>query len=174
MRISWGPTVEALLASTAIPGIFPPVPVGEDLLIDGGVASNTPIATAVELGAERVPVLPAGFACALAAPPRGALALAVHALDLLIARQLVEDARRFSGKVELVFVPPLCPLGVSSYDFSRTAELIETADASTRRWLGQGGLQRGEVPHALRAHRHATAPVDALAAAESESGARRA
>lgn len=46
-----------MLASCAIPAAFPPVRIGERYLIDGAVASNTPISVAVELGAKRVVVL---------------------------------------------------------------------------------------------------------------------
>jgi NTE family protein len=44
--MSNGPAVPALLASTAIPGIFPPVTIGRRDFIDGGVANHTPIAAA--------------------------------------------------------------------------------------------------------------------------------
>jgi NTE family protein len=51
-------TVDMILASSAIPLLFSPVRVGGDLLWDGGVLVNTPIAPAVALGAKRiVPVL---------------------------------------------------------------------------------------------------------------------
>src|SRR3954462_7472118 len=56
--LSDGPAVDAVTASASIPGVFPPVVVGDQLLIDGGVVNNTPISHAVALGAERVYVLP--------------------------------------------------------------------------------------------------------------------
>ncbi|WP_347321681.1 patatin-like phospholipase family protein, partial [Ralstonia pseudosolanacearum] len=40
--LSTGSIVQAVLASAAIPGVFPPVRVDGRLLIDGGVANNTP------------------------------------------------------------------------------------------------------------------------------------
>ena len=43
--LSSGPTIEALLASAAIPAAFPSVHIGEHHLIDGAVGSNTPIST---------------------------------------------------------------------------------------------------------------------------------
>ena len=49
-------------------------------------------------------------------------------------------------------MPPLCPLAVSPYDFSRASELIERAAAQTRRWLERGGLHRQRIPGALRPH----------------------
>jgi NTE family protein len=152
VRLSDGPVVEAVMASCAIPAAFPPVRVGERYLIDGAVAANTPISVAVECGAERVIVLPTGFACALKVPPRGALACALQAITLLTAHQLVGEIEQLRGRVEIITVPPLCPLAVSPYDFSRGAELIERAAEQTRRWLAGGGLSRERVPAALRAH----------------------
>ncbi len=52
-----GPAVEALLASAAIPGVFPPVVIGGVPCIDGGVVDNVPLAKAVAGGATRVFVL---------------------------------------------------------------------------------------------------------------------
>ena len=44
-----GPVVDALRASTAIPGVFPPVRISHHYLMDGGVANNAPIAQAIQL-----------------------------------------------------------------------------------------------------------------------------
>lgn len=157
--LSSGPAAEAVMASCAIPGAFPPVRIGAQHLIDGAVASNTPVMAALALGCTRVIVLPTGFACALATPPAGALASAFHALNLLVARQLVRDLEHVAGRMEVATVPPLCPLAVSAYDFSRARELIERAAQGTRAWLQQGGLEQQRIPGALRPHVDA-APAD--------------
>ena len=150
--LSSGPAVDAILASCAIPAIFPPVRVGNQYLIDGAIASNTPVTTAVALGASRLIVLPTGFACALAASPTSAIASALHALNMLIAHQLVQDLELMADRVEILTVPPLCPLAASAYDFSRAHELIELAKQNTRHWLKDGGLHRQRIPGALRPH----------------------
>lgn len=49
-----GPLALALRASSAVPGLFPPVAVGDRLLVDGGVAANLPVFAAHRLGATRV------------------------------------------------------------------------------------------------------------------------
>ena len=66
--LSDGSAVDAIVASTAIPGAFAPVPYNGLFLADGAIASNTPIKVALEKGAERLIVLPTGFACAEQAP----------------------------------------------------------------------------------------------------------
>lgn len=152
--ISDGPTSEAIVASTAIPGAFSPIRYGDYYLADGAISSNTPVRVAIAKGARRLIVLPTGHACANDAPPVGAVANALHALTLLIARQLVSELETLGPEIEYYVVPPLCPLVGSPYDFSRTAEHIDRAAAATDAWLAQGGLSKREIPHELQPHDH--------------------
>jgi NTE family protein len=152
VAMSSGPLTTALLASAAIPAIFPPVPLAGRHLMDGAVANYTPISTALKLGASRIIVLPTGMSCALQEPPRGAMALALHALNLLVMRQLTSDIERFSERAEIVVIPPLCPVTVSAYDFSQTADLVHRAEASTRLWLRKNGLSADGIPEELLPH----------------------
>lgn len=153
VTLSSGDVVTALLASAAIPAVFPSVTVEGRPLMDGGIASHTPISAAVALGATRVYVLPTGMSCALRAPPRGAVAMALHALNLLAMRQLLADVDRFAQRCELVVVPPLCPMVTNAYDFSQTAALIPRAEAATAHWL-EVGVEHKDPRWALLPHRH--------------------
>src|SRR4051812_46607046 len=153
VRFSSGPAVEAILASAAIPGVFPTIEIDGVAYMDGGVTDNTPIGDAVDIGADRIYVLPTGHACSLRDAPRGALGMALQAVTVLIGRQLVVDIERYSGGVDLRVVPPLCPLDVLPSDFSRSAELIERATVSTREWLARGEHDEGQR-HLLANHSH--------------------
>jgi NTE family protein len=152
--LSRGPAVDAILASSAIPVVFPSVKIGEEQLMDGAVSGNTPILAAAELGATRIVVLPTGFACTLEEPPRGAIGRGFHALTLLIAHQTVRDVDHLAGRVEIITAPHLCPLAVSPFDFSCAEALIARSAAKTRQWLESDGLARREVPHATSLHSH--------------------
>jgi NTE family protein len=152
--LSEGSTSEAIVASTSIPGAFSPIRYKDYYLADGAISSNTPIQVAVRKGARRLIILPTGHACATQAPPVGAVANALHALTLLIARQLVSELESLDPDVEYFVVPPLCPLVGSPYDFSRTADHITRAIQSTDAWLAQHGLQQGKIPHEMRPHGH--------------------
>jgi NTE family protein len=121
--------------------------------MDGGVTDNTPISDAVDIGADRIYVLPTGHACSLRGAPRGALGMALQAVTVLIGRQLVVDIERYSGAVDLRVVPPLCPLDVLPSDFSRSNELIERATTSTREWIARGEHDEGQR-HLLANHSH--------------------
>jgi NTE family protein len=152
--LSKGEAASAILASCAIPAAFAPVAIANRPLADGGIASNTPVRIAVEKGAKRLIVLPTGFSCALTQPPPGAIASAFQALTLLISGQLINELEALETEIDYHVVPSLCPLGVSSYDFSHTSELIDRARTQTEGWLDAGGLSQRVIPNALRAHSH--------------------
>ena len=57
---SSGPLVDAILASSAVPGILPPVQIEGEHFIDGGVVNSVPLDRAVTLGADEIFVLHVG------------------------------------------------------------------------------------------------------------------
>jgi NTE family protein len=152
--LSRGDLIEAILASTAIPGVFPPVSIDGRALVDGVVATGTPISTAVRLGATRLIIVPCGFTCVGRAIPRHPIGRAMHAFALLGARQLRSDFENYGQRAELRLVPPLCPQAQSPYDYSQGAVLVATARAATRRWLDGGGLDNAEFPPQFVPHTH--------------------
>jgi NTE family protein len=123
-------------------------------LADGAISSNTPVRVAIEKGARRLIILPTGFACAGDAPPKGAVANVLHAVTLLISRQMIDDLESIDPSIEYHVVPPLCPLVGSPYDFSRTDEHIERAIRKTGQWIAEGGLEQHGIPGELRPHEH--------------------
>ncbi|MEW6766466.1 MAG: patatin-like phospholipase family protein [Pseudomonadota bacterium] len=152
--ISEGSASDAIVASTSIPGAFEPVKYKDKYLADGAISSNTPISVAVKLGAQRLIIMPTGFACDMQKPPVGAVANVLHALTLLIARQMTYELEDIDPSIEYYVVPPLCPLVGSPYDFSRTDEHIERAIKSTEKWIAEGGLAKREIPGEMRPHNH--------------------
>lgn len=133
--LSSGPAVPALLASAAIPGIYPPVEIGGRLYVDGGVADNTPISKALSLGADNVYVLPTGVSVRLQKPPKRAIEMAVHAFNLLLHARLRHEIEAFRDKARLVVLPPPWPLTVLPSDFTRANELIRAGLENARRAL---------------------------------------
>ena len=153
LRLSAGPTVDAVMASAAIPAVLPPVRWGERELMDGGVANNTPISHAIELGAEEIYVLPTGHACALEESPRGALAIALQALSLLTHRRLLDDIERLEAEAKLIVLPPPCPLSIQPIDFGHADALIERSYADACEFLDSGGEQRPPIHMRMHSHR---------------------
>ena len=136
--LSNGDLVDAVCASAAIPGVFPPVTIGDHVLVDGGIANNAPISHAIELGADTIWVLPCGYACALPVAPRSAAGVALQALSLLIHQRLSVDILRYHDTVDLRVLPTLCPLNVSPTDFNQSGRLLADAFKATESWLHEG------------------------------------
>jgi NTE family protein len=99
------------------------------------VSNNTPITDAVELGAERVYVLPTGTSCERPEAPHGAVAMLLHAMSLLVMRRLLLEIEALSDRAELIVLPPPCPQAITPIDFSHTDELIRRGYESTREYL---------------------------------------
>jgi NTE family protein len=161
VRLSSGPTVDAVMASAAIPGVFEPGALDGQLLIDGGVCNNTPVSHAIELGADEIYVLPAGFACDLEEPPRGALGMLLHAMSVVLAQRLRLEIELYRERTRLVVLPPPCPHDVQPITFSRAGELIDLALTESRTFLD--GLDANPSPAArtrparrLEPHSHGT------------------
>ena len=143
VRLSRGPAIDAVLASAAIPGVFPPVDWGHRHLMDGGIANHAPISDALELGAERIYVLSTGTASDLTEPPHGALGMLLHSMSLLLMRRLQVEVELLADRAELVVLPPPCRPGVSPIDFSRSDELIRRGLEESSRYLD--GPESGEI-----------------------------
>jgi NTE family protein len=147
--MSSGPAVPALLASTAIPGIFPPVTIGRREFIDGGVANHTPIAAAIELGAARIFVLPVGYPW-LRQEPTNALGMALFALARFVEQKLDAEVAYFKHLADIQVLPTLEVPGVSPADFSHTDELMARGYKSARKHLGSATPSSVPAPKQLQ------------------------
>jgi len=130
-----GKAIDAIVASASIPGVLPPVEIDGQTLMDGGIVDNTPISNAIAAGASRIYVLPTGYACDLARPPKSALAISLQAISLLVEQRLISDVRELEHAVDLRVIPPPCPLDVSPADFPHGRELIDRARVLAGSWL---------------------------------------
>lgn len=145
-----GPIVDAALASSAIPGVFPPVAIDGRPAVDGGVANNTPISHAIERGCDRIYVLPTGVSRELHAPPKAAVAMFVQAAALLLHQRLRFEIEALRDEAELIVLPPPWPLDVLPTDFSRADELITRARDDARAALDAAHPDEAPTDMALR------------------------
>ncbi|MCP3919618.1 MAG: patatin-like phospholipase family protein [bacterium] len=108
--ITEGDLVEALLASSAIPGIFPPLERGEALLCDGGILENLPTRVVREMGADLVvgvDLLPKGEG---PVEVDGLLEIWQRSLDLLILSNHDQH-----GSADVTIVPDIHGTSFSSF-----------------------------------------------------------
>jgi len=148
--LSRGPAVEALLATCALPGVFPPVHIEGDELIDGGVLNDVPLLRALARGASRVFVLlcrPLRHAPVRVERPIEAI---LAAFSLAIDGRFTRELEMLPGGVEVVVIGADLPRDQDFWDFSRTAEFIEAGRASAAEvldaYLGGGRPARLAEP----------------------------
>jgi NTE family protein len=115
----------------------------ERRLIDGGVVNNTPISHAVELGAERIYVLPTQDPCCpLGRVPKGALDAAIYGLELLIDSRLKTDIAQYSRETEIIVLPAPNTARVQPTSFEHSSRLISEALVAARTVLESQGVGR--------------------------------
>jgi NTE family protein len=133
--VTEGDLLPALLASAAIPGIFPPVPLGHRLLYDGGVVANVPVTQALAMGAQSLVVLDTAFPGQVPAPP-ATLAEALFFTTMVTMRvQSVLEAPLAADRVPVVYLPGPQVHRVSPLEFQHTGILIKGGYIAARDFL---------------------------------------
>ena len=132
-----GPLLPALLASTAIPGIFPSVDLDGHQLYDGGLVANVPMRQAVEMGARSLVVLDCNFPGQLPGSTDTIADILLYTAMVAMRAQSVLEAPVIPAGIPVVYLPGPVPRLVSPLDFTHTAALIEAAYLSARSFLEQ-------------------------------------
>jgi NTE family protein len=133
--LSEGALRPALLASTAIPGIFPPVEHGGTQLYDGGLVANVPMRQAVAMGARSLVVLDCSYPGHLPSAPETLAEVLLFTWMVTMRSQAVLDAPLVAADIPVVYVPGPAPQVVSPLDFDLTDRLIEAAYEASRVFL---------------------------------------
>ena len=126
--LSRGDAVTALLASTAIPGVFPAVTIDGRRLCDGGVAADIPLPQAAALGADTIYVLPS------ASVDQAGRLKPWQWLDLVLGNPANDEAVAVHPDVTVHWLPPPSFAG-NPYSFRSSARLIAEAYELTRAHL---------------------------------------
>ncbi len=147
-----GSVIKAVLGSTAIPGIFAPVKVGDRYLVDGGVFSQTPISSAVSHGAKDIFVLTTGFPPPLKKPPKSVFEVMQRSLTLLLSAQLKKSLILYGKEARLHIIPPSYPINLPVYNFTKTNDLIKHAYEDTLKWIDNGGIKEQPTDEAILVH----------------------
>src|SRR6266567_2210393 len=111
-----GELAPALLASTAIPGVFPSVRINDREHLDGGVVDNTPMNTAVDDGARDI--------LANSLPE-----LIARTLQLSLHHQMLSDYERLRQRARIVV---LCPITAPTASWVMKREHLEAVMDSSR------------------------------------------
>ena len=125
--IKEGKFYKAITASSAIPGVIPPVELDGKLLIDGGAVDNLPVNVAADLGADEV--LAVDVSGGLGEEPANSMEVAVRA-GKITARELIRTKtkiarRRIDG--DLLLLRPEVE-EINMLNFNRIDEAVEAGE----------------------------------------------
>jgi NTE family protein len=100
-----GDLVDVVLASCAVPGILPPVRIGDEHYIDGGIVNSIPVARAVALGARIIYVLQVGRDEQPLQPPRRPWEVGLVAFEVARRHRFAHDLESMPDGVRLHILP---------------------------------------------------------------------
>lgn len=127
--LSGGPLEPALLASAALPGIYPPVPHDGYLLADGAIVNLVPISHALAGPIDRIFVLDVSDPIS-GRPIRSPLDVVIRAFAISRDQRFELELQHVSEDVELVVLPP--PVDDRDFfDFTGGQQLVDEARALT-------------------------------------------
>jgi NTE family protein len=140
LLINRGPIIEAVMASCAVPGFMPPVPFGDALLMDGGLADPIPARAARDCGAKKVISVDVGIQLCHERSIRDGIDAIDRATEIM-GYHLGNDARSRSD----LLISPLQD-HCSWTDFEGYRELIHQGEVATEAALDDiDGLLRGNI-----------------------------
>jgi NTE family protein len=142
-----GALVPAVLASSAVPGLLPPVEIDGEHYLDGGLVHSIPVGRAVALGADTVYVLHVGRIDRPLRPPARPWEVATVAFEIARRHRFTADLAALPADVTLHVLPTGEQATPSAgdlrdlryRDLSRIADRIDRASAATRAYLDQVG-----------------------------------
>ncbi|MGC7095360.1 patatin-like phospholipase family protein [Amycolatopsis lurida] len=130
-----GELIEALLATCAIPGVFPLVRRGGRLLADGGYVANAPVRQAIELGAASIIVFDGRPRVPSRGEPRDVRDSMTAAFAAALGRQYENDIDYARGVVPVLCVPGQPTSHVKGFDFADAEAVIRHACQTARAHL---------------------------------------
>ncbi len=143
-----GDVRSALLASSAIPGVFPWVERDGRRLVDGGLVSNVPIEVAYARGAKSVVVLDCGRFGMEGRWAESLIAVVIQAVQIAARQQVVRDLQ-VAEEIPLVYLPAPAQIASSMLDFRFTEQLAADAYADASSMLSALSLHTGALPPGL-------------------------
>lgn len=133
VALTSGDTVAAVLASSAFPGVYPPVHINGRTFVDGGVVADIPLDLAMTLGAATVVVVSVP-PLAAQVPPHRAIDILLRSSSLGVEAHGRTVLRRPPPGLVVVEIPAP-PSPVTTFSVKHAAAMIDLGYANTRAWL---------------------------------------
>jgi NTE family protein len=132
-----GPLLQPLLASAAIPAMFPSVEIAGRRYVDGAVVNDVPVQHAVDLGARTVYVLEVGSFWQRWTEPKRPADSAIQAYNIARQHRFQRELANLPDDVELHVLPHGDPPRLRLRDMSQSFALLVSAHKATSAYLDE-------------------------------------
>ncbi len=133
-----GPLIPALMASAALPAVYPPVEVDGRLLYDGGVVNELPLEWAVAQGARKLYILQVGHLDPRPLEPEKPFDSLMHAYWTARVQRVEEDLAEIADECDIIRLPAGGSPRVRFDDYSQGRDLMTASYEATRQFLETG------------------------------------
>ena len=122
-----GPLIDAVLASSAVPALFPPVEIDGEHFYDGGLVDSVPLGRAIHLGADVIYVLQVGRMESPLRPPERLYEAALISFEIARRHRFITAMRDLPEEVEVHVLP--------------TGSPVAWDDRRQLKWKDTGGIE---------------------------------
>lgn len=122
-----GPLIDAVLASAAVPALFPPVEIDGEHFYDGGLVDSVPLGRAIHLGADVIYVLQVGRMESPLRPPERLYEAALISFEIARRHRFITAMRDLPEDVEVYVLP--------------TGSPVAWDDRRQLKWKDTGGIE---------------------------------
>ena len=157
-----GPIVEPILASSALPAIYPAVEIDGVRYLDGGIVNDVPISRAVELGARTIYILQVGSFMRTRREPRRPLDVVVQAYWVARHHRFKRELDALPHDVDVHVLPTGETPRMRFNDFTHSATLIARAHEASTAYLDELALGRRPPSPLDRLPAAVTAPIPSV------------
>ncbi|MBN1138275.1 MAG: patatin-like phospholipase family protein, partial [Anaerolineae bacterium] len=128
---------DAVMASSAFPGVFPPVQIGSWQYVDGGLILNVPISVAIDKGATEVYALDVAYTGGIYGPAKDLLTVLFRVVSVALHQDLLAELK-YATQVPGVKVHHIIIRGVpeaGDFDFDHGREMVDAGYEAVKHYL---------------------------------------
>jgi NTE family protein len=136
-----GPLVDAILASTAVPGLLPVVEIGGEHFMDGGIVNSIPVERALQLGATELYILHVGRIERPLQAPRNIVQVVTVAFEIARRHRFAHDMAGLPPGLAAHVLPtgeeagPAAGSPLRPWDFAAVGQRMSRAHEATAAYL---------------------------------------
>jgi NTE family protein len=161
-----GPLIDPILASAALPAVYPPVVIDGVRYLDGAIVNDVPVSRAVALDCDRIFVLHVGSWDRPRPEPKRPIDMAMYAYWLARRSRFQRDLASIPSDIEVIVLPPGATPVIKYNDLGHSDEMVSTSYQASSAFLDGRDGDRDDLAAAVPRVRQEDRPTSSVGAPE--------